>query len=325
MSGIANKRAADRAAEGGDALLQNKYAIDRGTLADRQLQTDLDQRKFLEDQYSSNARRALMGGLLEGATDIDIRSPGVIPRSNISGGLRPSAFAGKEETGRMMRERGQDYLARPTMAGMDRTGQDAGGNYYGGHGRPGFVPSEFDAQGTIARAREGIDPTQAGGVAVNQLADKLRAEGHNIEMQGDRIKFVDHPEWGMIDALKNKAYVEGRRGAEAQEWAFQPNHTRADQRRLHAMGLAPDPDAQKYLPGPAELPPITGAGMPERTGMDTALDWMNTGLSGAALGTDLYGDYRDYQNQRRQPLRPELMGSTLPPISTSGTGTASFY
>ena len=93
ISAVAQKRAAERAAEAGAAGEQNQYAINRGLLADRQLQTDLEQRKFLEDQYASNARRALMGGLLEGATDIDIRSPGVIPRSSTSRSTAPPRAA----------------------------------------------------------------------------------------------------------------------------------------------------------------------------------------------------------------------------------------
>lgn len=303
-------RADDRAAEYDYMRDRDRAEMDRALLADRQLHTDLAQREWIENEYGLNARRALIGGLLEGIEDIDIRSPSQVPRANISGGLRPSAFRGREEIGSLMRSRGTDFLANPrVMAGEEGTAWNPRTAGMSDRDRMiaavGYGP--FNIDDVLAQHRQGIDPTQPRGVAVVQLADKLRSAGYNVEQQGDRIRFIlpdgsYHP-WGYVDALKNKGYEEGRHGPESQAWAVQPGHSKEDQRRLAALGYGEAAPA-RVMPGAYALPPLSIANPPRRSGLDSILDIGGMVLPGLALG-------QEYLSSRRSS-RP----APLPPIST---------
>lgn len=84
----------------------------------RGVQTDLDQRRYLDDLYQQKTREAIKGGLLQGLQDINIQRPAGIPSANITGGLRPSAITNRAQIGDALQRQALVELMNPTqMAG----------------------------------------------------------------------------------------------------------------------------------------------------------------------------------------------------------------
>lgn len=123
-------RSQNRAAQQNNNIAQNNAELTRAQVAGQQINTDLQQRKYLDDMYQSRAHDARLGGLLQGMRDVSISSPSQIPRSTISGGLRPSAMVGAADIGKAMQQRAMAELLNPTkpggIQGADGTVQDNG-------------------------------------------------------------------------------------------------------------------------------------------------------------------------------------------------------
>ena len=121
LSGMLAGRAAGRTGEA-------NYLLDRNVLEqagqrsqqDALLQAilaDLQQRQFAGQDYQRNVSNALQGGLLQGTQDADISGlPEGVQMGQVSGGLRPSALAGRENLGRLMRANAMESLMNPASA-----------------------------------------------------------------------------------------------------------------------------------------------------------------------------------------------------------------
>jgi hypothetical protein len=114
---IANNRAANRQAEAVYNQSQDAAADRRADTGLQQINSDLDQRRYADDNYQQNVRNAMFGDFARGVQDVSISSPSNIPRSTISGGLRPSAMQGRGELGELMRTRAMANLMNPIEPG----------------------------------------------------------------------------------------------------------------------------------------------------------------------------------------------------------------
>lgn len=83
----------------------------------------------------------------------------------------------------------------------------------------------------------GLDFGSLGRGAGQELSNRLNQAGYHHEFDGlDRFKFdgsggID-THYGTIDAIRNKGFVQGRRGPEEQALVFQPWHDRSERRAL---------------------------------------------------------------------------------------------
>lgn len=90
----------------------------------------------------------------------------------------------------------------------------------------------------IQEASRGLNPGELGRGYGQSISDRLNSMGFAHTFDGlDRYKFTDPSQgidtsFGTIDAIKNKSFVKGRRGAESQQIVFQPWHDKAERRAL---------------------------------------------------------------------------------------------
>ena len=97
-------------------------------------QTDIAQRRYLDDLYAAKTKQAIRGGLLQGVEDINIQRPAGIPGGNITGGLRPSAITNRQQIGDTIQRDALLELMNPTKVG------GIGGDHDGSAGS-GYLPS----------------------------------------------------------------------------------------------------------------------------------------------------------------------------------------
>ncbi len=101
----------------------------RQSVANQSIQTDLDQRRYLDDLFAAKSKQAVKGGLISGVQDINIQRPSGIPSANITGGLRPSAVTNKAQIGDAMQRNALMELLNPTQApGIGGTSTGAPGS-----------------------------------------------------------------------------------------------------------------------------------------------------------------------------------------------------
>lgn len=103
ISQFANARSNNRATDAYYDQQDQNYDLDRAN-------TELNQRRYLDENYDRNVRRSAYGGLLQGAQDVNVQAPEGIPMGTVTGGLRPSAIQGRQELGRSVQSRAMEEL-----------------------------------------------------------------------------------------------------------------------------------------------------------------------------------------------------------------------
>jgi hypothetical protein len=105
MGAMSQSRANNRLAEADYNRQQdNAEAVRQRSLND-QIRLDLDQREYADRSNQQQVRNALFGDFAAGVNDVSIQSPDGVPRSNITGGMRPSAMANRGTVGRELYQR----------------------------------------------------------------------------------------------------------------------------------------------------------------------------------------------------------------------------
>jgi hypothetical protein len=126
---VSAARAANRGVEAEYGQQQDRAAAVRQGLLNDQIGMDLDQRRYADDHNQQQIRNALFGDFLTGVNDVSIASPDGVPRSNITGGLRPSAMANRGTVGREVYQRSIANVLDPLQPGgiADANGQAPAG------------------------------------------------------------------------------------------------------------------------------------------------------------------------------------------------------
>jgi hypothetical protein len=169
LGAISEQRAANRAGEIDYDTIRDAAEQRRHSGMLDALRADLDQRRFLSDEYGRNTGRAIHGGLLQGTQDVDIQAPAGIQMGTVSGGLRPSSITGKEDIGRTLQQRAMQELTNPTQPGG--VGPDGP--------TPGRLPNIPNAPDlSPRRERSGLDTgIDLAGLASSIFADIYRVPG----------------------------------------------------------------------------------------------------------------------------------------------------
>lgn len=92
-------------------------------------QVDLQQRQYLDTKMARDQTDAVHGGYLQGMRDMSISSPSQVPRSTVTGGMRPSAITNADQIGKAMQQRAIASMLNPTKPGgsFDASGAVTGG------------------------------------------------------------------------------------------------------------------------------------------------------------------------------------------------------
>jgi hypothetical protein len=169
LGAISEQRAANRAGEIDYDTIRDAAEQRRHSGMLDALRADLDQRRFLSDEYGRNTGRAIHGGLLQGTQDVDIQAPAGVQMGTVSGGLRPSSITGKEDIGRTLQQRAMQELTNPTQPGG--VGPDGP--------TPGRLPNIPNAPDlSPRRERSGLDTgIDLAGLASSIFADIYRVPG----------------------------------------------------------------------------------------------------------------------------------------------------
>jgi hypothetical protein len=112
-----DQRAANRAVESDEAARQDLASVRLSEARNSQVRTDLDQREFLAREAQRHRRNAVVSDLLRSVQDANISAPSQVPRSQISGGLRPSAIPSRVEIGNVAYQDAIDNLLDPVGPG----------------------------------------------------------------------------------------------------------------------------------------------------------------------------------------------------------------
>lgn len=122
---MSESRAANRAAEADYNQQQNRAEADRQRALNDQIRLDLEQRRYADDNQQQQIRNAMFGDFASGVQDVSIQSPDGVPRSNITGGMRPSAMANRGKVGSAVYQRAVANVLDPLEPSglMDASGQ----------------------------------------------------------------------------------------------------------------------------------------------------------------------------------------------------------
>lgn len=112
-----NARANNRVAEADYNAERDRAEVTRQALLNDQRRLDLQQRQYADDKYARQGNNAVRADLLRGIKDVNISSPSQVPRSQVTGGLRPSAIANRGDIGDVIYQRAMADLVDPIGAG----------------------------------------------------------------------------------------------------------------------------------------------------------------------------------------------------------------
>jgi len=114
VSGIEQARAANRKEDADFQQIQDRTAVQRAAVDQNRIPLEIQQQQFLADEYGRSVNEAVRGGLFQGLEDVKITAPAGIKMGSISGGLRPSAIAGRYDLGRQLQEQALNRMRNPT-------------------------------------------------------------------------------------------------------------------------------------------------------------------------------------------------------------------
>lgn len=114
LGAIAASQTHNRDVDNFNTQNQDQDALARAVLGSNNIERDLAQRMYLNQDYQRQAHNSVYGGLLQGAQDVSFDNlPEGIHPATITGGARPSAFTGRQEIGSALQKNALPTLQNP--------------------------------------------------------------------------------------------------------------------------------------------------------------------------------------------------------------------
>lgn len=114
LGAIAASQTHNRDVDNFNTQNQDQDALARALLGSNNIERDLAQRMYLDQNYQRQSKNAVYGGLLQGAEDVNFTGlPEGVTMGQSSGGARPSAFTGRQEIGSNLQKNALPTLQNP--------------------------------------------------------------------------------------------------------------------------------------------------------------------------------------------------------------------